>query len=68
MFPAVNIIHTFVFYWAFMKVVKETDTLQTGSATGGPSVPPGLVLSGVPGTSDPKEEAPMMAPTSEADL
>ena len=49
-----------------------TRQMDPGAPPGNPasvSVPPGM-LSGVPGTSDPKEEAPMMLPTttSEADL
>ena len=38
-----------------------------GNPASSVSVPPGM-LSGVPETSDPKEEAPMMVQTSEADL
>ena len=61
--------------WRFHKE-KSQRQMEPGNPSGVPppppgnpgiSVPPGM-LSGVPGTSDPKEEAPMMAPTSEADL
>ena len=59
--------------WRFHKEKSgATRQMEPGAPPGNPasvSVPPGM-LSGVPGTSDPKEEAPMMLPTttSEADL